>query len=361
MAGAAALLEDDAAQFGAVIVEEFGRPHIAGHHDGVLRKIAARGRRDLAGQYAQQPVGQIVEIMHAFAQIRIGRAHHARTVVALHALDRGLGGETRLHRFAQAVHPAAVMREHPEGLKHLRIFAAACIGTVDQFIDMGAQLLDRAIEPELLLGDILGDEILDHHARLMQHDVAQRYAIGERFAFHMMAAHMGDIGGDVTRHIGEATRCDDLGQDHRRRLQRLFLFIAVMAPRAVLHDEHTDDDAVAQDRHAEEGMVGFFAGLRQVFEGRMGLRVGEIEELSLCRDGADEAFADLQFRQVDGFALQTFGGIEFQHLAGTHHIDGAYFRDHVGRDQHDDLVEPFLCCLRLRHDLAEPSEKNTRA
>ena len=291
-----ALLEDDAAQLGAVIVEELGRPHVARHHDGVLRKIAARRGGDLAGEDAQQPVGEIVEIVHALAQIGIGRAHHARPVVALHALDRGFGGEPGLDRLAQPVHPAPVMREHAEGLEHFGIFAAARFGAVDEFIDMGAQLFDRPVEPRFLLRDVLGDEVLDDDARLVQHDMAERDAVGQRLALEMMAAHMRDVGGDVARHLGELARRDDLGQHHRRRLQRLFFFLGIVAARAVLHDEHADDDAVAQDRHAEEGVVDLFAGLRQVFERRMRLRVGEIEELRFAGDGADEAFADLQLR-----------------------------------------------------------------
>ena len=53
--------------------------------------------------------------------------------------------------------------------------------------------------------------------------------------------------------------------------------------------------------------------------------------------------------------------IEFEHLARPHHIDGAHLGHHVGGDQHDDLVEPLLRCLRLRHHLAEPPEQDTRA
>ena len=132
----------DAAQLGAVIVEEFGRPHVARDDDGILRQVAARRGGDLAGQDAQQPVGQIVEIMHALAQIGIGRAHHAGAVVVLHALDRGFGGQAGLDRLAQPVHPAAVMREHAEGFEHLGIFACPRrVGAVDQLVDMGAQLL----------------------------------------------------------------------------------------------------------------------------------------------------------------------------------------------------------------------------
>ena len=56
-------------------------------------RLLARRRVVLAEQLAHQPVGEIVEIVQALAQIGIGRAQHARAGVRLHALDRGLGGE----------------------------------------------------------------------------------------------------------------------------------------------------------------------------------------------------------------------------------------------------------------------------
>ena len=98
----AALFQHDAAELGAVIVEKLGRPHVARDDDGIGRKIAARRGRDLAGQDAQQPIGEIVEIVHALAQIGIGRAHHPRAVVVLHALDGSFGGQAGLDRLARA-------------------------------------------------------------------------------------------------------------------------------------------------------------------------------------------------------------------------------------------------------------------
>ena len=65
-----ALLEHEAAQAPAVVVEQRGRPHRAGDEDGVLRQPVARRRVVLAEQLVHQPVGEIVEIVQPLAQDR---------------------------------------------------------------------------------------------------------------------------------------------------------------------------------------------------------------------------------------------------------------------------------------------------
>ena len=47
----------------------------------------------VAHEFADQPVGEIVQIVKTFAQVRVGLAQHARPCVALHLFDRGLCGE----------------------------------------------------------------------------------------------------------------------------------------------------------------------------------------------------------------------------------------------------------------------------
>ncbi len=66
--------EHEAAQFGAIVFEQRGRPHGAGDDDGIVGQILVRGHKTLAGQLMQQPVGEIVEIVQAFAQIGVGLA-----------------------------------------------------------------------------------------------------------------------------------------------------------------------------------------------------------------------------------------------------------------------------------------------
>ena len=90
----------------------------------------------------------------------------------------------------------------------------------------------------------------------------------------------------------------------------------------------------------------------------MALRVGEVQRVGFAGDETDQALVGLHHRLVDGFAVQTFGGVEFQRAVVAQHIGGAHLGDHVGRDQHDDLVEPFLRRDLLRHDFAETSQQD---
>ena len=91
------LLQHQAAQARAVVVEQLGGAHGAGDEDGVVRQIGpVAAVRAAARQDAQQAVGEIVEIVQPLAQYGIGLAQHARAGVVLHALDRRLGGQAAL-------------------------------------------------------------------------------------------------------------------------------------------------------------------------------------------------------------------------------------------------------------------------
>ena len=143
-------------------------------------------------------------------------------------------------------------------------------------------------------------------------------------------------------------------------MQRLDFFFGVVPLRAVLYDEHADDLAASENRHAHQRLVDFFAGLRPVGKARMRLRIGEIEWARMSGDVADETFADLEARRVNGGRFQALGCGKFKLPRTVHQIDGAHFRHHVGSDQHDNLVEPLLRAFRLRHDLAQTTEQNAR-
>ncbi len=148
---------------------------------------------------------------------------------------------------------------------------------------------------------------------------------------------------------------DHLRQHHRGGLQRLDFFLDVSALGAVLHHQHAERIAGAQDRHTEERMIDLFAGLRAERERRMALRVVQIERCRLAGDEADQAFMRAHHRSMHGVAVQTFGGVEFERVIDAQHIGRADLGDHIGRDQHDDLVQPLLGGDLLRHGFAEPS------
>jgi hypothetical protein len=355
-----AFLQDQTAQPLAVVVEQGRGTHHARDHDGIVRQLLAARRVIHAHQLPHQAIGEIVEIVQALAQIRVCGAQHARTRIRLHALDAGLRGEAGRHRLAHAIEPAAVMREHAVGFQHLARF-----GTVGDFaafqhhVDIGAQRRDRVVEALEFLLYVIGDKVLDDHARLVQHDVTERDAFRQRGAGDVAArAHRGLCSRPGER--GQFAGSDHLRQHHGGGLQRLDFFLGIGSVRAVLHDQHAERVAGAQDRHAEEGVVDFFAGFRAVRIGGMRLRVRQVDRIGLAGDQADQAFVDAHHRQVHGFALQTFGGVQLKGAVHAQDVDGTHLRHHVGGDQHHDLVETLLRADRFRHDFAEPAQQNAR-
>ncbi|GJD71510.1 hypothetical protein MMMDOFMJ_4471 [Methylobacterium gnaphalii] len=92
VAGRTAFLQHDAAQVGPLVIEERRRAHGARDEDRVFGHRGDASRL-LADEAAQQPVGEVVEIVQAVAQIGVGLAQHPRAVVGLDALDGGFGRE----------------------------------------------------------------------------------------------------------------------------------------------------------------------------------------------------------------------------------------------------------------------------
>ena len=158
----------------------------------------------------------------------------------------------------------------------------------------------------------------------------------------------------------ELARRDHLGEHHRGGLQRLDFFFGVIAPGAVLHHQNAERVAGAQDRHAEEGVVDFFAGFRPVGIRGMRLCVRQVDGGSLAGDQADQAFVGTQHGLMDGVALQSFGGIEFERGVDAQDIDRAHLRNHVCGDQHHDLVKALLRADRLRHHFAKSAQQHAR-
>ena len=86
-------------------------------------------------------------------------------------------------------------------------------------------------------------------------------------------------------------------------------------------------------------MVDFFAGFRAERERRMALRVAQIERGRLA---GDQALMGAQHGAMHGVAVEAFGGVELQRVVDAQHIGRADLGHHIGRDQHHDLVQPFL-------------------
>ena len=184
-----------------------------------------------AGQDAQQAVRQFVEVAQAFAPIGIGLAQHARARVVLHALDRGLRRHAPLDRLLHAPQPAAVVREHAVGLEHLAVLAGGGqLALLEHLVDRGLELVHGGVEAPFLLVGILGLELGDDDARLVQSRVAERQALRERLAAHDVRNRAAELGRRVDARDG--ARHEMLGQHHGRRLQHLDVLVGVLVLRS---------------------------------------------------------------------------------------------------------------------------------
>ena len=216
---------------------------------------------------------EVLEIVQPVAQIGIGGTQHARAGIGLHAFDRGLRGKAGGDRLVQPVRPPLVVGEHAVGFKHVAVLAAlGDVATFQHAVKVGAQLCQRAVEPLDFLRQVFGDVVVDHDARFVQHDVAERDAVGQDGSGLVQRMPRGRLGAGL-RQRGQLARSDHLRQHHGGGLQRFDLFLDIGALGAVLYHQHAERVAGAQDRHAEEGVVDFFAGFRTVREGGVALRV----------------------------------------------------------------------------------------
>jgi hypothetical protein len=358
MARDGTLFKYQAAHVLARIVEQFGRAHGTRDDDRVVRKVGRRKLGAIAGKLAQEPVGEVVEIVHPFAQVRIRQTDHPCLGLALHPLDRRFRRQAVANRFLELSDPAAVMGEHAIGLKHRPVLALhRHVAPRQHVVDRDPQRTERLRKALQFLIRVLVEQVGDDDPRFVQHHIAKADALAIAVA----------LDGDGPRKIELQSGLGDLlelagryhlGEHHGGRLEHLDLVLAVVALRLVLHDENAERAPRAQDRHAEEGVIDLLTGLRQVGEGGMRLRIGEIERPHRRGDRADEALPHLQLRQVHGGLVQTLGRVKLKHAVGAQHIDGAHFRDHVLRDLAHDPVKALLRLERFRHELAQPLEEN---
>ena len=209
--------------------------------------------------------------------------------------------------------------------------------------------------------DILGDHLLDDDARLVQHGAADRDAGRELHAVDAQRQQAEAV--DLLDLVGadDVLRRDDLRQDHGDGLQRLDLFLVVLAAGAVLHDQHAMHAAGAHDRHAGERVIDLLTRLRAVGELRMGLRVVERQRPGMRGDVADQALADPQAGAMHGRGIEALGGEQLEHLAGAQQVDRAHLGHHLVGDQAHDFAQGFLGRTTTRHRVPEPLEEHSRS
>ena len=148
--------------------------------------IASLGRSLLAGpvrfvhQHAQQPVGQVLEVVQAVAQHRIDVALQAGAHVALHLFDRRLRRQTVADRLVHAPDPATVVGEHAVRLQHVAVLARRRDVVARQHVvDEQPQARDRLVEAVGLVGDVLADQRRHHHPGLVQDGVTEPDAFAQ--------------------------------------------------------------------------------------------------------------------------------------------------------------------------------------
>ena len=188
--------------------------------------------------------------------------------VLLDADDGGLGAEAGVDRLADTPQPAGIGGEHAEGLQHvvgLRRPGAA--RTRREAVEAGAQRRDGGGEARALGLRVVGDEAARRRARADHRHPPPGEAAGEGLALDQPGAAL------RRQPFGRGHQLaagGQFGDRHADDLERLQLLVAVAARRAVLHRQHADDAAVAQERDAHERLVDVLARLGPVGEQRMG-------------------------------------------------------------------------------------------
>ena len=340
------------------VVQQLSRPDIAGHQHRARRHLALAA---LAGEMAHQLVGEVVEIVGAFAQIGVGDPREPGAHGGLLPLHRDFRRQARIHRGQHPPQPALVIGEHAIGFEHVAMLPGPAQQVAGQeVVDLAAQGLRRLGQAAALLLHVLGDGIGQHHPRLVQVHHALGRALLGRHAAGVIGPDMGPRELRVAL-AQEGAQLGHLGQQHGHDFQPVNVVFAVMPRLAVLHDEHAQHLAQALDRHAEEGHVDLLAGARDVLEAAGVLGVGGLDRLGPAGDLADQALPDQQEGAMHRIPVQTLGGAELQLAVAAAQVDRTHLGRHRGRDQRHDGVHALLAVAGLRHHPREPLEQQSRA
>ena len=235
------------------------------------------------------------------------------------------------------------------------------LGALHQVVQGPVQAGDRQVQALALAARILGHDLGQSRALLVQHGAPDGEPGGEDQPLQpgRQQADAFRRPGLVARH--EVAAGDELGHHHGGGLERLDLLLGVLARRAVLHHQHADHPAAPQDRHAHQGTIDLLARLGPIGEIGMGLGIGQRQGPGVAGDIADQPLADPEPGPMHGLQLQPFGGEELQHLAGAHHIGRADLRHHAGGDGAHDAAQPLLRGPALGHEGAQPTEQQPGA
>ncbi len=356
-----ALLEHDPTQAAAVIVEKLGRAQIAGDEDDVFVDGNGGTAGLGAGEMLKQPVGEVLEVVDPLAQVRIGDLAHPRVNFVAHLLHGGLGGQAGVDGLADPAQPADVLGDHPVGLENVAVLAAlADGGRTQHVVKRAVHVGDGLAQPVVLDPGILGDDPADGEPWLVKNGDAEREAAMQARAFQPRRRRRRRFDRNHGCTVGRNAVGHHFGENHGDGLQRLDFLVAILSPRRILHRQHADDPAAAQDRHPHQGVIDLLAGLRTIGKARVGSGVGQGQRALLGGDFADQALPDPQPRPVYGRGAKSLGREQFEHVPGATDVDRADLGPHVLGDDRDDPGETSLPVPLARHDVANAGQETAQ-
>ena len=137
-------------------------------------------------QNAQHPVGEIVEIVTALAPEAVGILHQLRASVLLHALDRGFRRQPSRDGLAHAPRPAAVVGEHLHRLDDFLMLVARRFVVDEEAVDILPKPQERLVQALELGGNVVGEELKNLGARIVERDMPERQPVVQRRARQVM-------------------------------------------------------------------------------------------------------------------------------------------------------------------------------
>ena len=143
------------------------------------------------------------------------------------------------------------MREHAVGFQHVAMLAGgAQLALLQHLVDGGLQLVHRGFQAARLGFGILGLDLGDEYARLVDDDVTERNAFRQRLAAH----HMTDGAAELRTAVDAGNGAGDemLGEHHSGGLQHLHVLVGILLLRLVLNREHAQDVAATQNGNRQE-------------------------------------------------------------------------------------------------------------
>ena len=148
-----------------------------------------------------------------------------------------------------------------------------------------------------------------------------------------------------------------LGNDHGHHLKRVDRICGIFPALLGLHHQNAHHLAQTLDRDTKEGGEALLSGLWHIAKATRAGGVGGVDDLAGARHAPHQPLAHTHTGLVNGFAVQTFSGAEFQCFFVAKQIDGAHFGAHAVGNQLSDLIKAGLPCIISCHGLAQTTQK----